>query len=329
MVSNKVKLLPADFSQRILVLAEGSRIPLPEWAASLVWLGAWCRSFQQPGKRLIVFAVLPTRELGAAFAGLGCLVAGAESFEDSLSWPTFKQLPTGQAVFWCRKSGSSRYKGNIIGFEEIGGAEFISVEITKAPRKAEVGSGLKINRRNFDDFRFTEEQPPTAPKAASFDAAGESLETLVGNLNTKWIWSDGAEGLIVSSVATFQDVLTGFSLSIGGRTPIVMSDLLCLGRNKGQAHAKLRIDHPKGDISGDFPLAILDGSRAFMVHEHLVSANNILVVLDRAEYREGIHDAALGLRSISHDDEITKFQSAMPDKLAPGIELAAYLIDGQ
>jgi len=313
LVSHAVKLLPADFSQRISVLAEGGQIPLPEWAASLVWLGAWCRSFQRPSKRLIVFAVLPTRELGAAFAGLGCLVAGAESFEDSLSWPTFKQLPTGQAVFWCRKNGSARYKGNIIGFEEIGGAEFISVEVTKAPRKAEVGSGLKINRRNFDDFRFTEEQPPAATKAASFNAAGESLEILVE----------------ISSVATFHDALIGFSLSIGGRTPIVMSDLLCLGRNKGQAHAKLRIDHPKGDISGNFPLAILDGSRAFMVHEHLVSVNNILVVLDRAEYREGIHDAALGLRSISRDDEIAKFEGVMPDKLAPGVEVAAYLIDGQ
>lgn len=276
-----------------------------------------------------MFAVLPTRELAAAFAGLGCLLAGASVFEDALSWPTFSKLPVGRGVFWSRKNSTAKYRGNIVGFKECDGTEFIVVEVTRAPRRAEVGFRSEISRRYFEDYRFTEEEPATVPRAASFVAAGKSLGRLVENLSPKWIWADGAEGLLVTSVAAFQSAIAGLSLSIEGQSQIEMSDLLCLGRNNVQLHAKLRIDHPKGKIAGNFPLAILDGANAFIVHEHLAAVSNMLVILDRSEYQEGIHDAALGLRSISHDSHNAEFQSVMPSKFAPGIELAAYLIDCQ
>ena len=324
-----MNLLPADLSRRISVLDGCDKSSLPDWAASLVWLGAWCRSSQLEGKRLIVFAVLPTRELAAAFASLGCLVAGASIFEDALSWLTFKNLPTGRGVFWSHRNDKARYCGNIVGFKEYEGSEFIVVVVTKAPRNAEVGSSREINRKYFDEYRFTEEEPPTVPRSASFDAAEQTLRSLVENLNPKWIWADGAEGLLVTSVVTFESAIAGFSLTIEGQTPIAMSDLLCLGRNKGQSHAKLRIDHPRGALAGNFPLAILDGAKAFMVHEHLAAVSNMLVILDRSEYQEGIHDAVLGLRSISSDGQNADFKSAMPSKFTPGVELAAYWIDEQ
>jgi len=322
-----INLLPADFSHRISVLDGNDKPFLPDWAASLIWLGAWCRSCQIAGKRLIVFAVLPTRELAAAFAGLGCLVSGASNFQDVLSWPTFKKLPIGRVVFWSRKNGTARYRGNIIGFEEFGGAEFIAVNVTKAPRKAEVGSGLKINRMNFDEYRFTEEETPSVARAVALDAASRSLGSLVEHMNAKWIWADGAEGLLVASVATFMSSIDGLTLSIDGQAPIAVSDLLCAGRNSGQYHAKLRIDHHRGALSGNFPLVILDGAKAFMVHEHLAAESNLLVILDRLEYQDGIHDATLELRSISCDISNDDFGSAMPNKLAPGVEVAAYLIN--
>ena len=322
-----IKLLPADFSLRISVL-DGLDSPLlPDWAASLVWLGAWCRSCQLAGKRLIVFAVLPTRELAVAFAGLGCLVAGASTFQEVLSWPTFRKLPIGREVFWSRKNGTARYRGTIVGFEDIGGAEFIAVNVTKAPRKAEVGSGLKINRMNFDEYRFTEEETPAVARAVALDAASRSLGSLVENMTAKWIWADGAEGLLVTGVATFMSSIDGLTLSIDGQAPIAVSDLLCVGRNGGQSHAKLRMDHHRGALAGNFPLVILDGAKAFMVHEHLAAESNLLVILDRLEYQDGIHDAALELRSISSDISDDDFESAMPNKLAPGVEVAAYLID--
>ena len=328
MPNTLIKMLSADVSRCISVLDDCEKIALPDWAVSLIWLGAWCRSSQLAGKRLIVFAVLPTRELSAAFASLGCLVAGADVFEDSLSWPKFKELPAGRSVFWIHRNTMAHYCGVILDFKEYEGAEFIVVQVTKGPKKNHAGTTIEINQRYFDEYRFTEEKPPSVPRTASFDAARQSIGSLVESLNPKWIWADGAEGLLVTSLATFESEIADLSLSIDGKPSIAMLDLLCLGRNKEQNHAKLRVDHPRGALEGVFPLAILDGAKAFMVHEHLASVSNMLVILDRSEYQEGIHDKALELRSISQDNN-AYFQGSMPDRFAPGIEIAAYLIDGQ
>lgn len=318
-----INMLSANFRLRISVLNGCEKDSLPDWAVSLMWLGAWCRSMQHADKRLITFAVLPTRELAAAFASLGCLVVGASVFEDALSWQTFKKLPIGRSVFWM-----ARYCGEIVGFKDYEGTEFIVVKVTNAGRPTEVGSIREISRSRFDDYQFTEEKPPPAPKAASFDAARLSLESLVENLNPKWIWADGAEGLLVSNVAKFESEIEDLLLSIDGKPPVAISDMLCLGRNKELSHAKLRLEPPRGVLEGGFPLAILDGTSAFKVHEYLGSVPNLLVILNRSEYQDDIHDNVLKLRSISQDINFD-FQSAMPDKLAPGIELAAYLIDRQ
>ncbi len=199
-----IDMLTDNFGHRITIIDGDDENSLPDWAASLIWLGAWCRSFQQDGKRLIVFAVLPTRELAAAFASFGCLVSGAAEFEDALSWPTFKKLPTGQSVFWVHRNTRSQYCGEIVGFKEFEGAEFIIVKVTKAPRKTELGMIREISRSYFDDYRFTEEKPPSKSKAARFETTQLSLSSLVSNLNPKWIWADGAEALIVSSVGNFE-----------------------------------------------------------------------------------------------------------------------------
>lgn len=276
-----------------------------------------------------MFAVLPTRELAAAFAGLGCLVAGADIFEDALSWTTFRNLPFGRGVFWTVRNGADHYGGKIVGFRGDGSDEFIVLEVTKARRKSEKGFLRQISRAHFHEYRFTVDEPPSLPRQASFAAVGKSIGLLVENLNPKWIWADGAEGLLVTNIASFESSVAGLSISIDGQVPITMSEFLCLGRNKEQTHAKLRIDHPRGTIGGSFPLAILDGAKAFSMHEHLASVSNMLVILDRSEYQEGINDSLLGLRSISLDLHEADFQYPMPGKLSLGVELAAYLIDGQ
>ncbi|MFZ3152208.1 hypothetical protein [Pseudomonas sp.] len=319
-------MLPAELSLRISILDGCEKRVLPDWAASLVWLGAWCRSNQMAGHRLIVFAVLPSRELAAAFAGLGCIVAGSSVYEEKLSWPKFRSLPLGIGVFFINNSSGARYGGDIIGFREENGEEFIEINITKAAKRSSLGVIMTVNKRHFDDYQFTENKPPSAAKAQSLDAAGNALETLVGNSNYKWLWSDTAEGLIVTSVTSFENSIENLSLLIDSSPPIAVSNFLCLGRNKDQAHAKLRIDHPRGSINGDFPLAILDGGKAFSVHEHVNAARNILVILDRSEYVAEVHDIAKSLGSISQGHG-ANFTGVIPDAFAAGIEIAAYLID--
>jgi hypothetical protein len=322
-------LLPDDICQRVSIRHRHHKYPVPDWAASLVWLGGWTRSNSFADNRLIVVVVLPTRELAAAFAAFGCLIAGASAFEDALSWPTFKNLPTGREVYWSRRDGTERYRGKILGVEERGNSEFISLCISRAPRRNVVGTTLQINRRNFEGYRFTEEAPPTKARTVLLNAAMQALAPLVENLNPKWIWADGAEGLLVTGVVTFENSIEGLALSIGEQGPIAISDLLCSGRNKDQSHSKLRIDHPRGTLSGDFPVAILDGPSAFMIHEHLGNVPNLLVILDRTEYKQDVHDALLSLRSISCDNLDNRLQESIPSAFPAGVEVAAYLIDRQ
>lgn len=326
--NNALSILSGDLHLRIAIWEGGETCVLPGWAESLIWLGAWCRLCQLPGKRIIVFAVLPTRELAAAFASLGCLVGGASSFVDTLSWPVFKNMPIGRSVFWEHRNTAARYCGEIVGFKERDGAEFIVVKVTKARRRVEVGFNREISRAYFDEYQFTEEKPPSQLKAASFRAVWQSLESLIENPNPKWIFADGAEALLVTRKARFENEISCLSLSIDGKPPIAMTDFSCLERNKVGSHGKLRIEHPRGALEGVFPLAILDGAQAFFVHEHLTSIPNMLVVLDRSEYQEGIHDKVLELRSVSQGSN-TFCQSHIPDRFARGIELAAYVVDAQ
>jgi hypothetical protein len=310
----------------ILIVDSSEILPLPEWSAALVWLGAWCRKHQFIGKRLIAFVVLPTRELSAAFACVGNLLAGVEEFKDTLAWIKFSNLPKGSTVFWSPQNGRKHYEGKIMGLEVHGGSEFIVMQVIKAPRRSEVGSIRKISRMFFEKYRFAEEQPPTVSKTCAFQDAMQCMCGLLERVDPKWIWADGAEGMLITSMAKFEKAINGLSLKVDGQQAVSLRDLLCIGRNDMRVHAKIRISHPRGNLSGNFPLVILDGPDAFHIHEHLDNISNVLVILDRAEYQEGINDIVLQLKSIA-DNSIENYFDDIPDNFPPGIELAAYVID--
>ncbi len=105
-----------------------------------------------------------------------------------------------------------------------------------------------------------------------------------------------------------------------------MLDLLCLGKSSGQSHAKLRISHSRGIVSGEYPLAILDGPEAFFVNEHLDNGSNVLVILDRSEYQEGINNQVLQLKS-NADDQLANYVKDIPDSFPPGVEFEAFVVD--
>lgn len=320
-------LRPDDICQRVSILHGHCKYSMSDWAASLICIGGWVRLNTIADKRLIVIVVLPTRMLAAAFVGIGCLTAGASAFEDALTWPTFKNLPMGRDAYWSRRDGTERYQGKILRVEKRGSADFILLEISKAPRPKERGTILHINQRYFESYRFTEEAPPTKPKTAILNAAMQALAPLAESMNPKWIWADGAEGLLVTSVTTFENSIEGLSLSIDEQSPIAISDLLCSARNTDQSHSKLRIEPPRGALAGDFPVAILDGPNAFQVYEHLAKVPNLLILLDRSEYQQDMHDQLLSLRSISCDSYNENLHETIPSTFPAGVEVAAYLID--
>jgi len=299
---------------------------LPEWAASLIWLGSWCRGFQDPARRLVSVAVMPARDLAAAFAALGALLAGAELYKDELSWPRFRVLPAGTTVYLKSLDGKVKYSGIILGTEELDGSEFMKISVTKPASNAKSGLVLSVSKRHFDGYLCRLEKPPSEPETESLAQTRHFLASLNPRIHDKWIWADGAEALVVTKIASFDQSLINLSLRGAWGQTAAISDLLCMARSGGSEHAKLRLTHPRGDISGAIPLAILDGKDPLEIHEHLKADCNLLVLLARHEYTDGIDDLFLQLKAASRET-VEVDNASLPDRLPPGMDIRAYLVD--
>lgn len=300
-------------------------VPLPEWASALVWLGGWCRETQFQDKRLITFAILPSRKLAAAFAAFGAMLGGARSFKDTLSWPRFRNKPIGSVVYWKERQGTKQFAGTILKFEEMYGTELITLQVTKPASAAKKGGTTSIGRGQFDNYLFTEEEPPSASRSSTFSHSESLMKKMLGDLNQKWIWADGAESILVTRMTNFGENIADLSLSYDDTAPVPMLDLLCVSKSNESTLAKLRISHPGGKLDGRYPLAILDGAEAFHEVEHLSGSHNILTILDRSEFSEGINDRLLELGAIASDVQLDEL-GELPAQFPPGLELAAYLV---
>lgn len=315
-----------ELKKPIRVLDGVAKSPLPDWAAALIWVGAWCRQHQLSDKRLVVFGIVPSRDFAAAFAGVGALLAGAKLFKDSLSWPRFRSLPTGSAVHWARRGSDERFSGEIFGFEILDDTEFIKVKVLKPKSRARGGLIQSVSRNYFDEYMFRVEQPPAAATATLFDDAQSLFKCWQPDVSSQWIWADGAEGLVVTGISKFQEVATGLALATDAHDGVRLIDILCLGRNGEPKHAKLRISHPRGNLNGSYPLIILDGPEAFRVHEHLEQNANLLVLLSRTEYRDSIHNTVLALSSSAIDNVVDHFGD-IPEAFPSSVEFSSYAIE--
>jgi len=315
-----------ECAKDIQLIDSATKTTTPVWVDFLIAIGGWCRRNQIKNQRLITIVVLPTRALASGFSALGSLLEGAKAFEDCLSWPTFRTLPIGSVIHWKQKQGKFNYSGKILGFEDILGTEFISLEVTKPVSVAKKGLIQKYSKNHFDDYLFTTEQPVNSSKVFSMDAANKLLSSWIGYVNPKWIWSDGAESLIVTSMSSFENDFSELYITCDDLEPISILDLLCLGKNNDEAHSKLRISHSRGDLEGQFPLVILDGPDAFHQFIHSSNSSNLLIILDRSEYLNDIHNTALQLRSYG-DECLDLLKIGLPSTIPAGIELATYVIN--
>ncbi len=315
-----------ECANEIQLFDKTTLISTPPWIDFLIAMGGWSRRNQQKSRRIISLILVPSRTLAAGFCALGSLLEGARTFEDSLTWPSFRTLPVGTTVHWKQKQGRSNFSGKILGFEDIFGTEFISLEVTKPASVARKGLNQKFSKNHFDEYLFTTEQPANTSKVLAMDDANKILTSWIGHLNPKWIWSDGAESLIVTSMSGFEKDLSDIYLTCNDLLPIPLLNILCFEKNNVDSHSKLRISHPKGELEGEFPLVILDGPEAF--HRFIYSSNssNLLIILERSEYLDDIHNTVLQLRS-NGEECLELLDIGLPVIIPSGIELIAYSIE--
>jgi len=319
-----VQLFPGAMSIRHPVLLRDGRkaalVPMPDWAKALAWLGWWTRYNQPELFRMLVVAVLPSRELAAAFAGFGCLLAGCKLFCGGFTWDELRSLPVGSEIFWKDVDKGKSYGGEIFEGDSYA-SNFVWVRITMGPRK-EIGSNVTINKDKFSKHLFCEDKLPSPRRTMAMGKALQLYADIGLELSPRWIVTAGAEARIVTNKTRFRRSIENLQLCVQG-SPVAFNDALCWLRDDDNALSKLHVTSNKISEQS-FPVSILDGAGAFcQVHE--ISTGNILIFLDRTEYSSGVHNDLLEARNVASEPPVEILRD-IPARLPAGMEIAAFVL---
>ncbi len=298
----------------------------PAWADFLISIGRLCRVKKlSNAKNIVTIVTLPNRNFAAGFVSLGSMLQGAKVFQDILSWKIFRGMPVKSEVYFRPQNGQLKYKGNIVEFTEVNGEECIVVAVTNPINLAKKGTKYLISENKFDNYFFSIEQPLSDTKTESMHRAAYFYNEWLGSLNPKWIASDGAESLVVGTLSELTFVYKNLFISSDNTKPISMDEILCMQKIKEPRHGKIRITHSRGDLDGLFPLLILDGADAFNILSQGISHSNIIVLLERSEYHENIHNTLLQLKQTAEDITFQMFE-CLPEITPAGIEFISFAV---
>ena len=319
-----------EFPERMLIrhpifLMDGEeRLPLPDWSKALLWLGWWCRSFQPNRSRILAVAVLPVRSYASAFAGLGCLMAGAMLCRGGFSWDDLKSLPLGHEIFWKTAGNGVRYQGVILQPSE-GAPDLVPVRITATRRSKEIGLVWSFSPAKFSECLFSEECLPTENGTAAINNALRFYRDAGLETDSRWLYSSGAEALIMTNQSSFWDAVDGLQIAVRKEGAIPLRDALCVASIHDRGVAKLRLS-PANRMPGPIcsPVTILDGASAW---DQMTYANsgNVLLLLDRTEFTVDIRNFLLDVANYA-DEPTAEMKLNIPDRLPPGIELTAFVL---
>lgn len=304
---------------------------LPQWASFFVWYGWWLRTNINAERRLIALTVSPTRSFCSSFAALGALIAGAQLYEDKLTWQEICDLPIGTKIFYRVpntrvRGGRSQEQGVFRGLSEHDGEHFIVIEPQTRRKGTQVTLSLSFNISKFREYTFTTEQPPTRTQSALYESNAKWFEGLVPAFDKNWLWSEGAECLVVSNKVQFTQEISALSLSISGQKPHDLSALLSMSTTHSGESGKMLLSSGKSNLSilHDCPIAILDGIASLRSRDH-VRATNLLIALERAEYLDEANNLALELNNV-RDDALLPHGAETATPLPNGIEATVFAI---
>lgn len=306
--------------QPIFLRSNGENSPLSDWAKAEIWLGWWCRRNQLVGERLLVVAVLPSRKLSAAFAGLGCLLAGAKQFRGGFKWEDLRNLPEGSKIFWNNSGYQIRYEGEI-GKIPDWDSNLVRVQITKGSKR-DVGTVWYFSAKKFSECLFSEECMPTQRRTLAMDNVLRLHRELGVDTNARWIWTAGSEAQIVTNQTRFWDNLDDLQIGVKSSNPVPFEEALCATKGNDRTLSKLRVVSAGQIHEQSALLTILDGGDSFD-HVQEIESGNVLILLDRTEYTIEKHNLILD----ACNSAVEPPQGALldpPVEFPPGIEITAF-----
>ena len=318
-----MKLPDAMPSLDIISVVDGKdAYTLPVWAKAQVWLGWWLRDLQLEKTRILAVAQLPSRSLAAAFTGLGCLMAGLNCFDGGFQWGNFTSLSIDTKVFW--RSNNKKYAG-VICQSDNQDSNLVPVEVTNGPR-CELGMKWWFSQKKFNECQFSTENLPTPRRAEAMEAVLPFFAEISHSDHERWIASKGAEVRLLTNMTHFHEELRNLQMQIGDMAPVSLEKILCSAKIGEGTPAKLRISSERSMTDEYFPVSILDGAAAlFQLRD--IEQGNIAVLLDRDEYTPEIQNLLIEAGSVAQAPSECVMQN-VPEKMPPGFEVAAYLLEG-
>lgn len=310
------------FCRRIFIQDDEEKGRLPDWAMAEIWLGWWCRKLQLSHDRLLVVAVLPARDMSAAFAGLGCLFAGAEQFCGGLTWDEFRVLPPGTDVFWKTSSSNTRYGGVILDANPSF-PEMVQMRITSG-KKGVVETTWGISIKTFEKHIFSEENLPTRRRTDVLESVVQFHRELGIATDGRWISTAGAEAQIVTNQARFRKSLQGLEIGAQGSTAVPVEDALCAAKPGDRVLAKLHVVSSVQKSEKPIPVTVLDGRGAFE-QVNQIESGNVLILLERSEYTAEVDNFLLELRNVAATIPANVVQD-IPSGFPAGMELCAFAV---
>lgn len=316
---------PADMPIRhqMYLHEAGAKYPMPAWAKAALWLGWWSRRWQLLDSRVLVVAVLPSRDLVSMFASLGCVIAGAQQFDQGFGWDDLVALPAGSPIFWTISGSRTRYEGVILESPDSAAQELIPVRIEKGGAR-ERGVIWSFSPGKFAECIFSEECLPTKRGSQIMEDAFAFLRSAGVQVKRSWLWSAGVEACVRTNMTGFWNALDGLTISAANSAVCPAGDTLCPATADERRIAKVCVASATRAAVKASPVHILDGLEAFhQVRD--IDSGNVVVILDRAEYSPEVHNFLLDARSCSRDLSRESLES-VPERFPPGFELSAFVL---
>ncbi len=316
-----------NFANSGLSLEENSvRFVPQDWVNFLVSIGGLSRikKLDTTGN-IVTIVTLPSRNFASGFVALGAMLQGALAFEDKLSWNSFRVLPLNTEVYFKEPGSQKKYSGSIVEFTRMHDDEFITLKVLKPTNVAKKGITYSVSRSEFDRYSFSIEQPLSDPKADLMKKAAVLYKRWLVEISPKWIESDGAECLIVGTLNELKTRYKSLLVTSHETSSVSLEEILCMQHINEPRHGKVRFTHSRGSLDGKFPLLILDGSDAFNIISQNGISSNILILLERSEYHENIHNTVLQLKQSTKDitEDVLEY---IPSPIPAGLEFISFSV---
>jgi len=281
--------------------------PLPSWGQFFITLGADIYETLDPDRRLVVAIAVPTRVYAAVLLALGVIANGGGAGNGAAHVDQLSELAIDTPVFLFKEQtdGMYRAKGLYKGYslKNAGGEEIFYIKV-QLDRTGDASREFPLTMwSSIQVAAFPVESMPTRETWRQVTVEDPFTALAVGRRHAKSLAMRSRLECVIlgqASALSRETVDTPFAvrdqdgLFVKGR----LQDLVRARRFSSGLEAfrsdVLPTDNPDMDkVAGSLspPLAILDGSAAYLKWRHMFHESNRVIVLDRADrsFEEAVH----------------------------------------